>query len=571
MSPARSALFVCALAVPGALAAQVPNTPPSGFDLERGGRIDAAARAYQDALTSSPGRIADLLGLERVLIRLDRLDEVMPFVARAIEAAPGQEVAREIAFRVAGTLFGADSAYAAASRWSDAFPDSRNPYRVHARWLVARGDVAVALGVLDAGEARTGRSMDEFRAHALVTAGDWPAAARAWRRAVRGNAGFASPAAANLGAAPTEVRAAVLEALGSDRNAAASELRAEVLVRWGRVEEAWVALDAGLPGERGAAAGMLRRFAERLARMNTREAGRARGLALERLAERVGDDEAAALRLEAAQVYAGAGYPDAARRVLDRRASGARSQDAEAAATLIRVMIAAGRLDEAEAQYRERRDRIGPDDRGLLRAALAWARLRSGDLDRAERVLEADSSVASLGVRGWIAAYRGELEDARDLLTAAGPAAATRGDASRRAGFLVLLERVEARRSPALGAALFTLERGDSVAAADRLSAAARALRARAGRADVLVLAADVAMATARPADAERWYREALDAEPDGPTAPHAEYALAVMLHERGRPVEARAQLEHLIIAHGSSAVVPKARRLLDTVRGVVP
>ena len=52
---------------------------------------------------------------------------------------------------------------------------------------------------------------------------------------------------------------------------------------------------------------------------------------------------------------------------------------AEAAATLIGVMIAAGRLDEAETQYREQHDRIGPDD--AVAVLFTGSRRRAADGD----------------------------------------------------------------------------------------------------------------------------------------------------------------------------------------------
>jgi hypothetical protein len=50
-----------------------------------------------------------------------------------------------------------------------------------------------------------------------------------------------------------------------------------------------------------------------------------------------------------------------------------------------------------------------------------------------------------------------------------------------------------------------------------------------------------------------------------------AELELAQLLVSRNRHPEAQALLEHLILNYPGSAVVPEARRALDTVMGTVP
>jgi tetratricopeptide (TPR) repeat protein len=136
---------------------------------------------------------------------------------------------------------------------------------------------------------------------------------------------------------------------------------------------------------------------------------------------------------------------------------------------------------------------------------------------------------------------------------------------------LVLLERVRADRLPVLGAALLDVSRGDTTAAVRGLEDAARALPPRGGRADVLAYAGSLAAGAAQYETAESLLLGALIADPEGPAAPAAEYALSEVYWDTGRPVEAAAQLEHLILGYPESAVVPQARRLLDQVRGQVP
>jgi hypothetical protein len=47
--------------------------------------------------------------------------------------------------------------------------------------------------------------------------------------------------------------------------------------------------------------------------------------------------------------------------------------------------------------------------------------------------------------------------------------------------------------------------------------------------------------------------------------------ALARVREQTGQADVAIQQLEHLILTHPQSAVVPQARRLMDRLRGVVP
>ena len=70
---------------------------------------------------------------------------------------------------------------------------------------------------------------------------------------------------------------------------------------------------------------------------------------------------------------------------------------------------------------------------------------------------------------------------------------------------------------------------------------------------------------------AESLFIEALHADSLGPSAPAAEYALGAVLAGSGRGDAAVDRLEHMILTHPGSALVPEARRLLDQVRGAIP
>ena len=191
-------------------------------------------------------------------------------------------------------------------------------------------------------------------------------------------------------------------------------------------------------------------------------------------------------------------------------------------------------------------------------------------LGRADSLLAADSSVEALALKGKIALFRGDLAGARDLLKEAGPFTGDRPSATRRIGVLGLLQVLDADSLPALGDALFRLERRDSAGAAPALEHVAQGLPPDRGGAELLLLAGQIHNGLGHLVDAERLYRAAL-ASGAAAASPAAEFALADLLLKSGRKALAIAALEHLLLTWPTSAVVPQARRLLDVARGAVP
>ena len=562
------------MAVPDGLRGQRLREP-TPRQHERAGRYEEAARGYQITLDHEPTNLSGLLGLERVMTRLERLESLHPYLTRAVAAAPRQELIREIEFRTATAIFGADSATAVVARWKDALPLSANPYRQYAFWLSGSGDVAGALRVLEEGDARIGSvRLAQYRAQILITTGDWVGAAREWRQAVDADQTFGQAAGASLSRAPHPWRDQVLRVVLDQPSSTTSQLlAADLLVRWGRPEEGWTLLDDALPDDGVQAAAMLGRFAARAGQLRTLAGHRARAYALERLIQWQGGAVAAHTRVEAARAFADAGDLRAAQRLLNRSTlrSGADGDDPMVTATLIRVLTDAGRLEEAEQRFHEWEARLRADDADNLGRRLAWAWVLRTNLDRAEAILEDDSSVAAEAVLGWIALYRGNLAEAKDRFGAAGPYARSRVEATRRAAALVLLQRIQLERSSDLGTALLDLARGDTTGAVRRLRVVAASLPRAGGRVEVLALAGELLSALHEYEAAAAVLREAIAADSLGPAAPAAELVLATALATLGRNREAVAHLEHLILTYRESAVVPRARRLLDRVREMTP
>jgi tetratricopeptide (TPR) repeat protein len=583
MRVARAGLAAVLLlaAAAGSAAGQVPSRaemPILGAALvaEREGRLEDAAGHYQRALDVAPGSAAAILGMERVFGRLGWTDSLAPYLERALEAEPRSELLHGVALRQAAATGQQDIVLRAARAWIAARPESAAPYQQWAFWLMQQRLENTALRVLREGQERLGVAvLAPDMARLLTARGEWADAAAQWRIALARNGALLTGAATVLGQAPEAHRDLVLEQLlRDDPPPSSSWLAVDLLARWGRPLEAWPVLDRTLPDDRVAAVTLLWHFAEQAARLRTPQGDRARGLALERVAERSEGESADRARLAAARSFAAAGDLQGAERMLSRLATSAEEPGPEAAAVMaayIAVLAEAGRVDEAEERFEQWEPYLGGGDAAELRERLAWVHVQRGQLDRAEVALGEAATVSAEAVAGWVALYRGDLARARTHFRAAGPGASSRTEATERAATLVLLERIEAERLPALGEGLLQARRGDTAAALSALERAAEQLRPQGGRADVLVLAGDMAVAIQTYGRAEELFGAAIDADSAGAAAPGAEYRLALVYAETGREQAAAVQLERLILAHPESAVVPQARRLLDRVRGAVP
>ena len=579
MYVARSALVLVAglvLATGGSRAQEVdPQWIGLALSAERRGQLPSALEYYRRILLLEPGDAAALQGLDRVFVRMGLRDSVAPYAARAIQAAPRNELLREIAFRSAASQ-GRDSVEVVIRGWTAAFPGSARPYQLWSFWLAQHGFTNDARQALIEGQSWVGEAaLAPDLARFLMGTGEWVEAAVQWRIVVEGNGGLVAAGATGLQQAPVSTHDRIVERLlEGDPSEPTQWLAADLLARWGRPAEAWTVLDAALPENQAIAVALLLRFADQATRLVGPGGWRARGYALERLAGLSSGDSAEQARLGAAQAFTEAGDLAAARRQLDHLAGTLQSPNEDAAdamAEFIRLLSDAGSVDEAEERFEEWLPRLGAGDAAELREHLAWARVMQGELDRAEALLGDASSVRADAVLGWVALYRGELGQARLRLRAAGPYADSRREATERAAMLVLLERIEAERLPELGNGLLEALRGDTANALRELERAAERLPPEGGRSEVLMLASDVAEGIADHRRAEALLLGALAADSAGPAAPAAQLRLAQVYSATGRGAEAAQRLERLILEHPESAVVPQARRLLDQVRGAIP
>src|SRR5882672_5839882 len=543
-----------------------------GFELERSGRYADAASVYFTTIRSDPTNIPALLGLERTLFVLNRMSELLPLVQTARARQPDSPALRSLELRVYATLNEPDSLEAIARRWAASAPQSEAPYREwglaladRRMWDEARRAFLVGRRTLG-GEGTLAIELAELEQRV----GNWEASATEWGRAVARSPDVEPNAASQLADAPAAMRDRVARALtAAGVSVGARRLGAEVLLTWGRPNEAWAAMEPTLVTADSEAPTALRRFVDLAGALTTLEGHRVRGLALARWADMMPGSSGARARAEAVRELLDGGDKVAARRVLEAHSD----SNGIAQAALIQLLIADNQLDIAEDRLSATSTAITADDRAALRLALARARIGRGELDRAAAALSNDSSVAAVAQRGWIALYRGDLKGAMEAFRVAGPYATDRAAATDRTAMMAMLQRIQQESSTELGAALLTLARGDSVAAIAALRRAAARLPEQGGRLEVLLLAGQVAAQKGGDQEltAIALFDEIVRAGGEGAAPPAAELEWARVLVRSGRSVEAIPHLEHLILTYPRSAFVPEARRVLERAKGAIP
>lgn len=564
------------VAVPGARA-QKPLPPLArALDLERRGSYAAAADAYAGVLTTTPADPVALLGLERALEPLNRTAEVIPRARAALAVNSALFAAHSVLVRSWIAVGPADSVGPAVDRWARAAPGDESPYREWAVGLSVHGSRAAAKAAITLARQRLGRA-DVLASEAAQVASaerDWSGAVTEWLAAIRQMPGFRYTALSALAPAAPAEQPTILRDLQRDASTEGRMLAATLLARWGDPVGGFRILSPALPADNVQAVERLNQFVEQLqAGGAAADARRAEGMALEASAFRLSGASASRARVLAARAYSDAGDREAARRMLtdvaDGRTSGSASST-DARTTLIGVLADEGKADEAERQLNAAKKAISTDEYASLNRRVAWGVARNGQLDRAEQLLKADSTVEGFAVSGRIALLRGDIRGAADRLRAAGPYAGTREEIAARATWLSLLQRIEADTMPALGRALLKLERGDSAGATRALEQVAGTLAPDQGGAELRLWTGRIELARGRKSEAERLFREAAT-EAAPATAPAAELELGRLLIALGRRDDAVQTLEHMILTYSSSALVPQARRALDEAKGAIP
>jgi tetratricopeptide (TPR) repeat protein len=562
-------LLICA-----PLAAQ-RDSLARAFELERRGNYPQATELYRTVLASRPGDVSAVLGLERALSAQNRLPEILPAARAALAANPSATALYGVALRGYAAADQLDSISPLVERWAKAVPGDESPYREWGAVLIQRRDLAGAAKAYQLARERLGKPevLAPELAQLAVASRDWVTAVREWSLAVRQLPGYHGSAVASLAQTAPAARPEVLRQLEKEPGPEALRLSVELRARWGDPSGAAKALLAALPPTVPQQIDALQQLLEQL-RMDSTQASRlAQGMVLEALTGRVNTPSLRARgRLDAARAYAAGGDRESARRMLAAVAGDSATAPGIAsgvAVTLIELLVAEGKPREAGEKLDQLRAGLGVDEFLRLRRLVAAGYARDGQIARGESLLEADSSVDALALRGRFQLYQGDLAGATKAFQSAGPVAGTRAEATERSALLALLQPIEADSLPDLGTAFRLLDRGDTAQAAAAFEKLGRSLPPAKGGAALLHLAGRL-MAPRSPADAERLLRAAIDSSAPGPAAA-ASLDLARLLMGLDRKEEAMATLERMILAYPASALLPQARRLLDQARSGVP
>jgi len=571
---ARSALWIVLLLVPARAWSQQPAMTRA-FDLERRGDYAGAAAAYRAVLAGKPADVSALLGLERSLLPLNRSADILPTVSAALVAAPSSSAVYGIALRAWAAADQPDSVARTAERWARIAPTEEAPYREWGAAELGRQNRSGARAAYLRGRARLGRpdALSAEMAQLSLAEADYPTTLREWLLAVRRLPGYRATAVSTLAQAPEAARPGLLRLLGRESDLVSRRLEADLRARWGDPPGGFRVLTAVLPADRVQGIAVLRGFLDQLRTLRSQGARRTEGMVLEAIAARSPEVQASRARLEAARAYTAAGDRAAARRMLGGLAddkAAPRSVAADAATTLVGVLISEGKLDDATKRLAELRPTLSADAYDAIRRRIALGWMKQGNLQRADSAIAADSSVEGLALSGQIRLYQGDIGGAVELFKAAGPYAGDRAEATHRTTLLALLQPLERDSMPELGRALLQLYQGDTAQATAALERLADELPASHGGAELYLLAGRLSAASGKPEEAERLLRAAAVKEAPS-TAPAAELALAELLISDRRGAEAVEVLEHLILTHPRSALVPQARRKLDEARGAVP
>jgi tetratricopeptide (TPR) repeat protein len=571
----RSTILALALVwAPDLVAAQ--DTMSRAFDLERRGSYAQAAEVYKSILKSKPAEVSALLGLERALTPINRLQELLPAVQAAIEADPASPGVFGVGMRAFAAANLLDSLPRLVELWARAAPGDETPYREWATAALQRRDRPMARRAYQLGRERLGKP-EVLAAEIAQLASleeDWPTAVREWTRAVRQLPGYRTSAITALGQAPERTHQEILKALDKEPGIELTRISVDLRARWGDPVGAFDALMKSLPPGNPQQIDALQAFLEETRVESTRPYLITQARTLEAIAERwISPTQRSRFLLDAARAYAASGDPTAARRMLSRIASDTTSGPAVAAgatATLIDLLVKENKADEASTQLEKYRSTISVDDYLRLRRAIAARWAQAGEITRGEGLLASDSSVEALALRGRFRLYAGDLKGVADLWKQAGPFAGTREESTDRSAILAMIQPIAPDTLVGLGLAFRSLDAGDTLAAARTMEQAGKDIPVDGGRAEVTLYAGRLYAAAGQAGKAESDFRAAV--LKDAPnTSAAALLELGRLFVAQDRRPEATQVLEQMILDYPTSALLPQARRLLDQVRGGVP
>jgi tetratricopeptide (TPR) repeat protein len=552
------ALGLALATAPRAASAQEGDPFARAEALEQQEQWFAAAAAYRAVLAVDPVSLGALLGLERAYDQLGTRDSILVPLARAIAVQPRNAALRGMQLRALHATRDRAVLRAAFDDWRRAAPGDPAPYRAYARLLLADGDTRAADTVLrDAGAGNDARGFAYETAMLRASLGAWESAAELWRVAVTDLPYLERSAVSSLAPTPGSRRDAVRAALAAPPPAVAPRMvLASLELVWGEPRAGWNALRE-LPADSAGRAAWLE------------FAGRAEGddawlIARDALMAVAGPRGDAPLLARAARDALRGGDALGAEALAARAAAAMDSTTAGelAVPVLVEALSILGRPTEAERLAAAYRPCMERDQREAIARRVAWAWVRAGDLPRARASLEGSGTDAG-EAGGWFALYDGDLAAARRALP---PERARTADDLLAAAFL---GRTTRDRSAAAGRAFLALARGDSTKAAREFGEAAAELPDAAPL--LLALAARIDAARGDDGAAIALWQRVVEEMPASPEAPASDLEWARALRRSHHDAEAVTRLEHLILTYPDSALLPQARRELESARRAIP
>lgn len=556
---------VLALMLPFSVSPQSTNpaaaTMNRALELESANNCRDAIPLYRQA-TRVPDPTGAVLGLERCLHMVGHPDSLLPLLDTLFVRKPTDPTLRVVQLRTLSTIRD-DSGLARAFRqWVVLAPREPAPYREYARILLDMGRARGADSVLSAAARALGSTTEIAAEFAQMQAalGLWTKAAESWRDASQHRSYLERAAVFSLFQAPAELRDSIRQILKAPPIAVnARRVLAGLEVRWHAPSEGWAALSELEPSDT-----VVRIWTDFATEAEDNEAWLTARDAWVRAFEAKPTERGYAVR--AATAALSGGDPASAAKVLDPL-SGERDSTLAPTVTLLRVRALGmmGQPRAADSLLRASEKVLDLGARQQAHRSLAWAWIRSGDLDGARRALAESGGDTEEGERvsAWIALYEGDLATARSGLR--------RTDESSNdvVTAMAFLSRTRVIRSEEAGKAFLALARGDTAQAAQLFEGAAGSLADAASF--LLGTSARLHLAVTDTSRSITLWQLILSAHADAPEAAESDLEWARVLRRRGDNAAAIERLEHLILTYSESALVPQARRELELARRSIP
>ena len=538
-----------------ALSAQAQNQLfQRALDLENASRYREAVAAWRSVIAAG-ATTQGILGLERVFTQLGQEDSVLPPLDSALAMNPADRALRGAQLRLLRSMGHEAQARAAFDIWRRIQPRDVAPYHDYASQLLQEGHTAAADTVLQQATTTLGsvQGLTIEIAQLRAALGLWGQAAIAWREAMAAELYIESAAIYSLMPAQAAARDSIRGVLAKvPMSAPLKRTLGALELAWGAPRNAWRVLATLTASD--SAYDSWNEFAQ-----DAERAG-AWLVARDALAAMHKQRPNASIAMRAAQASISGGDAAAALPLL---ASARETLQPFAIRTQVlplqlRALSQLGRGGEAEALLANSVD-IEAGARKSYARLVAWAWIRGGQIEKARAALVGANGDDEDEVTAWLALYDGNLAKARPGLRR--PVEIT----AEAVTVMAFLGRTHADNSRIAGRAFLALARGDSAQAAIGLERAADDLPDAAPF--LLALAARVQAARhLDPAAIVLWER-IVTRFAAAPEAAESDLEWARALTRAKNNSGAIERLEHLLLTYPQSALLPQARRELESLR----